>query len=173
MRVISLLQPWATLVVIGAKRIETRGKNCNHRGELFIHASQGKYYYDGFATYSCRELCYKEPFNKFIKGGPDYDKLPTGAIIGKVNLKNTAPTWQFDNYVKHFRSSITDFMESGVTDWEQEYAFGDFGPNRYGYFLSDNVQFKKPIPAKGKQAMTWECPKEIEQQVLKMMSCSI
>ncbi len=42
MKVISLLQPWASLVVMGYKKCETRSWNTKSRGTLLIHASLGK-----------------------------------------------------------------------------------------------------------------------------------
>jgi activating signal cointegrator 1 len=41
MKAITLTQPWATLVAIGAKRIETRSWPTNYRGPLAIHAAKG------------------------------------------------------------------------------------------------------------------------------------
>lgn len=41
MRAISLLQPWATLVALGAKRRETRSWPTRYRGPIAIHASKG------------------------------------------------------------------------------------------------------------------------------------
>ena len=41
MKVITLTQPWATLVAIGAKRIETRSWPTRYRGPLAIHAAIG------------------------------------------------------------------------------------------------------------------------------------
>jgi hypothetical protein len=38
MKALSLWQPWATLVSIGAKRIETRSWPTKYRGPLAIHA---------------------------------------------------------------------------------------------------------------------------------------
>lgn len=40
MKVISLLQPWASLVILGHKKIETRSWNTKYRGDLLIHASK-------------------------------------------------------------------------------------------------------------------------------------
>ena len=40
MKCLSLWQPWASLVVIGAKRFETRSWPTNYRGPLLIHAAQ-------------------------------------------------------------------------------------------------------------------------------------
>ncbi len=40
MKAISILQPWASLVALGHKKIETRSWNTKYRGELLIHASK-------------------------------------------------------------------------------------------------------------------------------------
>lgn len=41
MKALSLTQPWATLVAIGAKKIETRSWSTSYRGPVAIHASKG------------------------------------------------------------------------------------------------------------------------------------
>lgn len=41
MKAVTLTQPWATLVAIGAKQIETRSWPTNYRGPLAIHAGKG------------------------------------------------------------------------------------------------------------------------------------
>ena len=46
MRALSLTEPWATLVAIEAKRIETRSWQTGYRGELLIHAAKN---YPGWA----------------------------------------------------------------------------------------------------------------------------
>ena len=40
MKAISLCQPWASLMALGAKKIETRSWATNYRGQLLIHASK-------------------------------------------------------------------------------------------------------------------------------------
>lgn len=42
MKVISLLEPWASLIKEKVKCIETRSWKTNYRGELYIHASMKK-----------------------------------------------------------------------------------------------------------------------------------
>lgn len=42
MKVLSLTEPFATLILNGDKRIETRCWKTNYRGELYIHASKTK-----------------------------------------------------------------------------------------------------------------------------------
>lgn len=140
MKVISLLQPWASLVVMGHKRIETRSWNTSYRGEVLIHASLGKRYSKAPFTISCRELCYKTPFIKFIHPG-SYDELPFGAIIGSVNLDETVDTETINAF---------PFTLGGYHDLtEQERAFGDYSQRRYGWYLSNPVKFEVPTPAKG------------------------
>ena len=42
MKVLSLTEPYATLIKMGIKTIETRSWKTNYRGELYIHASSTK-----------------------------------------------------------------------------------------------------------------------------------
>ena len=39
MRVLSIKEPFASLICLGKKRIETRSFKTNYRGKLYIHAS--------------------------------------------------------------------------------------------------------------------------------------
>lgn len=41
MKLLSLTQPWATLVAVGLKKFETRSWSTSYRGELAIHATKG------------------------------------------------------------------------------------------------------------------------------------
>ena len=40
MKAITVLQPWATLLVTGKKHIETRSWKTNYRGEILIHTGK-------------------------------------------------------------------------------------------------------------------------------------
>lgn len=137
MKVISLLQPWATLVVMGAKKIETRSWNTKHTGDLLIHASLN--------DKAARELTGipgDETFKRFIRHSTD---LKYGCIIGKVNLLQTGST---ENFVKLSQDKHRSGWHATI-DWETELKFGDYSPNRFGWILSDAVKFKKPTPASG------------------------
>jgi hypothetical protein len=57
MKALSVIQPWATLLVCGAKRLETRSWKTSYRGSLLIVASR-KFPED------CRRLCSIEPFRR-------------------------------------------------------------------------------------------------------------
>ena len=153
MKVISLLQPWATLVVMGHKKIETRSWNTKYRGEILIHASVGKNK-DGL------KLWHNKIWDKF----PDFAnmhfvELPFGEIIGKVNLVDTFPT-EMCKMPAHLE--LRQWYYNGkLVDWsKQEEAFGDYSPNRYGYLLSDPVKFSHQYPIKGSLSL-WNFPEQI------------
>lgn len=153
MKVVSILQPWATLAVIGAKKIETRSWNTKYRGELLIHASQ-KF------DYEQQQLCLSELFLSILKahGQLEHERksewmahgkflFPRGAIIGKVNLCSTVES-QFCFLGNEFSTDSTDKITHVIT--EQELAFGDYSAGRYGWLLSDPVEFKDHhYPVKG------------------------
>lgn len=140
MKVISLLQPWASLVVIGAKKIETRSWNTKYRGPLLIHASKKMSNVQKF-------LAYSEPFASALK---DLNELSLGAIIGKVDLKGTSTT---DFYLDCKNGGIPITDHGG--DWEKEIAFGDYSAGRFGWLLSNPIAFSHHIQAKGSLGL-WE-----------------
>lgn len=143
MKVISLLQPWATLWALGkdkgAKGNETRPKRCafkNYRGKALIHASKG------FSKFQ-RQLCETEPFKSVLaeNGFNSPDDLVLGAIIGSCDITDC--------------QEITE--ENIPPSTEKESAFGDYtlGLGRLMFTSTNNVLFSKPIPAKGQLGL-WE-----------------
>jgi hypothetical protein len=81
MKCISLIQPWATLVILGVKGQETRTWGTLYRGELAIHAAKK------FPEVA-RRLCQEEPFRSILRrsGFMSGCDLPRGAILGTVQL---------------------------------------------------------------------------------------
>lgn len=136
MKVITLYQPWAWLMVLGLKRVETRPRNFTYKGPLGIHAAQ--YKHDGFA-----QLCKQPPFNEYID---DYDALPFGAIIGQVKVIGSCST---DFIVKYH-----DLIK-GIINWEVEKEFGNYGPGRTGILCEQPEMFLISTPARGFQSMPW------------------
>jgi len=75
-KVLTVRQPWASLIMAGVKNIENRSRRTLHRGPLVIHAAAG-YYPD--AEQAEREFC--------AKIGAAFPKsLLRGGIIGVVDL---------------------------------------------------------------------------------------
>lgn len=144
MKALTLTQPWATLVALGAKRIETRSWRTNYTGPIAIHAAKG------FPTWA-KETCWRDPFDEVLRGllgdGTwkciDPKTLPTGCVIATANLDGCRFTQDVVNQI------------SG-----QERGFGDYGHGRFAWFLSDIKVFYPPILAKGALGLwEWETPK--------------
>jgi hypothetical protein len=137
MKVFTLRQPWATLVVTGAKVIETRSFATNHRGPVLIHASKTMTAFE-------EKLCTKQPFKKMLK---DFDEAPLGCIIGKVDIISVVDV----EFYKRCGKGIPLHHDKPYSkkDWEIEFAFGDYSPGRYGWLLDKPVPFKHHIPFSG------------------------
>jgi hypothetical protein len=140
MKVITLQQPWATLVVMGAKTYETRGWSTNHRGRILIHA--GKSREMGSA------VIHLPPFKKFI---PDFHALPFGAIVGEACVSYTVQT-------ENVRKKIFG------TD---ELAFGDYSTGRFAWKLTEPKSYKNPVYCNGSLSL-WDCPDEILDQIKRL-----
>ena len=69
MKVLTIKQPWATLIIQGDKRFEFRSWQTKYRGNLLIHAGKG---------------IDKEAMKRLEKYLPK--ELPFGKILGKVLL---------------------------------------------------------------------------------------
>lgn len=143
MKAITVIQPWATLLISGKKMYETRSWKTNYRGEILIHAGKKDPLW-GISAMG------KEAWERALLAIGQYGDFnrfklfPTGAIIGKANLANCV---QIGNQMaERIREQHPD-----------EYAFGDFTPGRYAWMMEDAVLFEKPIPASGKQGL-WNAP---------------
>jgi hypothetical protein len=169
-----LTEPWASLVALGAKKVETRSWATPHRGPLAVHAAKG-------FPLDCRILCRQNPFYaalsaamSFRDGVPCYSGytdimletpekyLPRGVIVAVCDLVDVVPAtsdrWVTDSVIgKHLFGKDSDWwLLHGRNDpREQEYLFGDYAPGRYMWLLSDVVVLPKSIPARGRLGL-WE-----------------
>lgn len=144
MKTITLTQPYASLVAIGAKKIETRSWSTSFRGPLAIHAAKGLGPVGGKVGFT--ELCVSSPFWEALTGagycGPWGRQPPRGAIVAVCELAECIP----------IEEGLLSFQSPGVDWWiitEQERAFGDYTPGRYAWLLSNVRALPEPIPAKG------------------------
>lgn len=135
MKCISLWQPWAQLMVIGAKKIETRSWPTDHRGSLLIHAGTK-------ATKGQIEICHEEPFRSALRqsGIARWQDLPLGAVIGRVELVDCLRMTESDE------GPGTMVPPPGA-----ERRFGIYAPGRFGWVTEKAQHFAKPIPYRGLQ----------------------
>lgn len=118
MRTLTLIQPWATLIILGEKQIETRCWSTNIRGKIAIHAGKK------IDKKAFNDPIYKEVFEKY---GITPKNIVTSAIIGFCEIDDVKPT-------EELASIIT----------EKERVFGDYSPERYGWILK-NIEPIEPI----------------------------
>lgn len=120
MKVITIKQPFASLIAAGLKEYEFRTWKTKFRGEIFIHAGKG---------------IDKKAVKKFEEYGLEY---PSGCIIAKADLSDCIKVDDefrrvlFEKNPKVYHSIIKH------VEWEG-----------YGFKL-DNIEKIEPIPAKGK-----------------------
>ena len=146
MKALTLTQPWASLVAIGAKKIETRGWKTSYRGPLAIHAAKGfPKWAREFTTESVVYEAVKVRFNQGHCGLPAY---PLGMVVATCNLVDILPT----ETVGCLPGVFDDYPELDNPD---ERAFGDYTAGRWAWVLEDVVLLPKPIPAKGALSL-WE-----------------
>ena len=120
MKVITLKQPWATLVAEGYKEYEFRTWKTSYRGEIYIHAGKG---IDKVAMKRVAHL------------NLDY---PSGCILAKGNLIDCLPVNQtFREKLKELDTSIYHNIVNNMS-WKG-YAF-----------QLKNIKKVKPITCKGK-----------------------
>ena len=138
MKGLSLTQPWATLIALNAKRIETRSWATSYRGLLAVHASKG-------FPRDCQQLCATEPFRAvLLAAGIEHTKaLPVGAIVAVARLVGCTRT-------ERIRMNVD----------ERERAFGDYAAGRFGFFLHEVRPLISPISCKGALGL-WTVPPEV------------
>lgn len=136
-----MTQPYATLVAIGAKKIETRSWSTSYRGPIAIHAAKGM-------PREAIALCHTEPFAYALHehGFTAISDLPRGAIVAKARLADVQPTsrWVFVAGQRIFEPA-TDLPPA----LSQERHFGDFTGGRFMWILEDVRALLQPVPERG------------------------
>lgn len=116
MKALSFRQPWAELVLQGRKTLDLRTYGTAYRGPLAIHASQ---------TIE-RERC--------LEFGLDPQILPTGAVVGVVNLVD-----------------VRSLSEADYDQRRDEHLAGrSYRETLHGWQLAGPQRLPEPVPARGR-----------------------
>lgn len=146
-KVLSLWQPWATLLVHGIKKIETRPKPTNwtcEKGTYLIHAAKRW-------TKEQTDICVGYPFaDELLELGYEFYKghalgLPLGCIIGSIEVKECLQITHITEHLDHFAININLIIS------RDEYNFGYYNQGRYAWICKNPKVLKTPIPYKGSQ----------------------
>jgi hypothetical protein len=122
-KVISLWEPFASLIKEGVKLIETRSWGTSYRGELYIHVCQKR-------VVGKVAIEYQEQLKLLKNTNFDY-----GCIILKCKLIDC-------------KYMTAEFIEK-VKKNPNEYISGFYSVGRYAWILEDVEVLDTPIPAKG------------------------
>lgn len=162
--VLPLWQPWASLVAIGAKTIETRSKPTKVRGRIAIHAcvtrkgfpieprNNGEFVIGDYVVELWRQVGARMRRDGVIT------PMPFGAIVATANLVDCVPINPDDEFrgrdavfrytEGHALRSIRGAVPIDVTD---QLPYGDFTSGRWAWILEDITPVNPPIPHKGSQ----------------------
>ena len=124
MHALSVMQPWAALIVLGVKRIETRPWRTGFRGRLAIHASATR-------PPGLDDLCRREPVRSALLCSP-WNRPPRGVLLGTVEVRDC------------LRVEDLDVLS------EQERSLGNFTPGRWAWLLADPQPLPWLVPCKGR-----------------------
>lgn len=75
--------------------------------------------------------------------------LPLGAIIGEADVTACKKMVPFDVDISEEDNEKSMHMLYHDEGKNPEFEFGDYQVGRFGIFMENATQFKKPIPAKG------------------------
>lgn len=123
MKVITIKQPFATLIAEGLKEYEFRTWRTKYRGDILIHAGLG---------------VDKKAMKKFEHLNLEY---PSGCIIAKVTITDCIKINEEERIMLKEKNEL---VYSGIID-DKEW-------NGYGFKL-ENVEKIKPINIKGKLSL--------------------
>jgi hypothetical protein len=130
-RALTLLQPWASLIAVGAKRLETRSWSTAYRGPLAIHAGKG--------STEWSRATWQLPAVQAVMGGAGIvaeADLPLGCVVAVCELCDCIP-----------------ILEPPA---EPERSFGVYTPGRFAWRLANVRPLPVPIPMRGLPGL-WPC----------------
>jgi len=140
MKAVTLHQPFASLIAIGAKKYETRSWQTHHRGPIAIHAAVKR------IPPRMWNMFWHDPFYRYLRGAGYMDPthLPRGAVVCIADL--------VDCYEVSTIKNVTD----------DERAFGNWTPGRYAWKLENVIRLPTPIDATGQQGLwDWHEPRHM------------
>lgn len=163
MKAITLWQPWASLIAVGAKTIETRSWSTKYRGPLAIHAAKRPARFENMKSL-VGDLAWDQWFSAgLVSEDGSTDEIPYGAIVATCDLVDMLPMvgWYDDVECIVVGDDSIDHCIPGpdegrylISAIDDQRPYGEFAPGRFAWMLK-NIQLIEPVPAKGKQGL-WE-----------------
>lgn len=150
MKAISLWQPWASLMAVGAKKIETRHWTTSYRGLVAIHAA--KRFQSSEKALLGQKVFHDALADHYEIKNQSLD-LPLGCFVAVGRL--------------HRVLSTTTHAAAIPPESGNEFWFGNYLPDRYMWIFDEIWKLRTPVYATGQQGF-WT-PSESEQAVIEEM----
>jgi|HubBroStandDraft_1064217.scaffolds.fasta_scaffold388191_1 hypothetical protein len=166
-RALSLHQPWASLVALGVKTIETRSWSTKYRGPLAIHAAKRQPSAKEAILLLEAAVCTTQVLPLIWAREP---LIPYGAVVATCELVDCLPmvasgeegairTLDVDSNGSLWivePEPDDDDPDYPVQDWRDvsdQLPYGDFAPGRFAWLLADIKLLDEPVPARGYQGL--------------------
>lgn len=168
MKLLTLWEPWASLLSTSANKIETRGwrPKDDECGVVAIHAAKG-----GLIKSALFDVCGRECFIGALRDAGIWDgtghALPPntfhfGHIIAVGVMVEALPTVSIG-------CLPGVFDDHPDLDTPQERAFGDYSEGRYGLVFDSVFRLERPIPYKSRQGKLLTLDGETEGLVMQQL----
>lgn len=146
---LTLTQPWASLIAVGAKEWETRGWPTGYRGAVLIHSSRN---FPGDA----REFAGSHPLVAPLlpQLRDPFEHIALGCVVAIARLTDCVRT--------------TDLTQDPARLTELERSVGNFEPGRFAFRFT-HVRKLHPIPWRGALSL-WEVPVDLRRLVVAQLA---
>jgi hypothetical protein len=151
-KVLSIRQPWASMIVRGLKRFEIRSWRTQYRGQLLIHASSARPGGTSEELFDDGELA--DLLKRIgISSLADMQALPRSAIVGAVNLTDVLDAQTFE--------SVSTADDASVV--------GAFNDDDFFFLLSNAVEIT-PISGVNGKLNIWTLDADLEAAIASALS---
>lgn len=152
MKLLTITQPYAQLIAIGAKRIETRPKRANYEGDIAIHAAKHlEGIHPGADELDLAEACGRPfIFEALASHRLTPGSLPRGHVVAVARLVRCT-------------EMTAGTIAKLAADHPAELAFGFYKPGRWAWVLGDIRPLERPYRLRGQQWLADIEPAAIEQ----------
>ncbi len=165
-KIITLHQPWASLIALRLKQYETRSFRTQHRGLIAIHAAKRPFISEDGLTKLDKEannvwlkalkLAHESGLLTDQSRVPFAHQLPLGSIVAIAEL--TDCQIMGNPHPQLMRPDRTAFIKEQTP---LELAVGDWQPGRYAWKLQNILTLPQSIACRGYQGMR-NLPAELE-----------
>jgi activating signal cointegrator 1 len=161
MKALSLWQPHASLMAVGAKKIETRSWSTEYRGLVAIHAAKRFQELERLLVNNIRfyNALWPEYHPEAIDGDrprPDLviKGLPLGCFVAAGKLRHCLST-----------TSDAKYIPSKQSD---EFWFGDYSEDRFMWVFDEIWKLSSPVYATGQRSL-WTLDERTKDVIIAML----